>query len=352
MKRSPLKIGVLIVIALAAATALAFVISGQRISLFGSGFEVRAYFKGSAGLNVGAPVNLDGVTIGNVRAIRIVTTPAITPVEVTMAINSKYRSALLSDSKANLKTIGVLGSTEVDIDNIHAHGQPIANHGVLPTGGYPNLEIAMRSFQAMNQKFNATLTQANGLIGNLDSDKGSIGKFINDPTLRNHAVKAANQFKTFAPQISSGRGTVGMLLTDDSLSNHLKDMAAKFSNIETEINSGKGTAGKFVKDPALSKNLKEASTQLHQISTEVNSGHSAIGMMTRNTDFKKRLNQATGQLSAISADVSAGRGTIGQFAKNPSLHNHLNELVKNTHQLATALRKHPRKSFVIRLRIF
>lgn len=351
MKGSQLKVGVLILIALVAAAALALLISGQRVSFLAGGLKVRVYFKNSAGLKVGAPVNLDGVTIGNVRAIHLVTHPALTPVEVIMAINGKYRSALLTDSTANLRTTGVLGSTTIDIDNIHAHGQPVANDAVLLTGTYPNLEVALQAFQTTDQKFDATLTQANGLIGNLDSNKGSIGKFINDPTLRNHAVKAANNFKSVSTQMSNGRGTIGLLLTDDSLTNHLKDTEAKFAAIEAEINSGKGTAGKFMKDPALGKNLKEASTQLHQISTEADSGRSAIGMMT-NPEFKKKLSQTSDELSSISAQISTGKGTIGQFAKNPSLRNHLDEAVKNSRQFTTGLRKHPLKYVAIRVRIF
>lgn len=352
MKGSQLKVGILILVVLAVVAALALLIHGQAGSVFTNRVEVRAYFKNSAGLKVGAPVNLDGVTIGNVRAIRIVTQPAHTPVEVTMAISDKYRNALLTDSRADLKTMGVLGSTEVDIDNLHAHGQPVADHAVLLTGGYPSLESALQAFQTTTQKLNSTLTQFTGVINNLGSNKGSIGKFINDPTLRNRAVKAANEFRSIPTQVSDGKGTIGKLLTNDSLTNHLKDTATKLSDISTEIDSGKGSAGGFMKNPAFDKNLKEASSQLHQVATEINSGRGAVGMMLKNPDFKTKLHQSADQLNSIGVQIGAGKGTIGQFAKNPSLHNNLDAVVKNSRQLTAALRKHPLKYVAIRLRIF
>lgn len=352
VQRSKLKVGALILVALSAVAVVALLISGNGGVLFSSKLEVRAYFKNATGLKVGAPVNLNGVTIGNVRSIRIVNHPVDTPVEVVMAINDKYRSDLLTDSRVNLSTIGVLGNMEVDIDSIHAHGQPIENHGVLQTGGNPNLEDALRSFQTTNQELGKTITKANVLLGHLSSNKGSLGKLINDPTLRNRAATTVKELSSIPTQISAGQGTVGKFMTDDSLMNHLKEMQAKFSNISTAIDSGQGTVGKFMKDPALGKNLKEASSQLHEISAEVHSGHGAVAMMLTNTDFKKKLSDTGSQLQSIKAQVSAGKGTIGQIKKNPSLDKHLKELVSNSRKLVTGFRKHPLKYVRIRFRIF
>lgn len=352
VQRSKLKVGVLIFVALSVVAAVALLTSGNAGLLFAGKLEVRAYFPNSIGLKIGAPVKLDGVTIGNVRSIRIVDHPAKTPVEVVMAIGSKYRSDVLTDSRANLNTIGVLGSMEVDIDNVHAHGQPVENKAVIQTGGIPNLQNAMQSFQRTNQKISTTLGEANVLVKHLSSNKGSIGKLINDPTLRNRAAATIKELSSISTQVNSGKGTVGKILTDDSLTKHVKDTGAKVSTIGNEVKSGQGTAGKFVKDPALSKNLKSASAELHQISSEARSGHGAVAMMLHNPDFRQKLHDTRNQLQSIEAQTGAGMGTIGQMKKNPSLDNHLKELVGNSRKLVTGLRKHPMKYVKIRFRIF
>lgn len=352
VQRSHWKVGALILVALSAVAAMALLISGHAGGFLIGKTEVRAYFRNATGLKVGSPVNLDGVTIGSVRAIRIVAQPARKPVEVTLAIGNRYRNDLLTDSRASIRTVGVLGSTVVDIDNRQAHGQPIAKNGALLTGGAPNLESALKSFQKTNQKLGTTLDKANVLMSNLSSNKGSIGKLINDPALRNRAGKAIKEFGAVPAEIDHGNGTVGKLMTDHSLMNHLKDMQAKLSDISKSLNSGQGTAGKFLKNPALGKNLKEASAQFHEISTEVQSGQGAVGMMAQNADFKKKLHDTGSQLDALEAQIHAGKGTIGQIKKNPSLDQHLKKLMGDSKKLVKGFRKHPFRYVAIRFRIF
>lgn len=351
-QRSYLKAGVLVIVALSAVAALILLISGTRDNLFSGKFRVRAYFADSSGLKVGAPVNLDGATIGNVVAVHLVEHPKHTPVEVIMAIKEKFRGNLRTNSSARLKTLGVLGNTEVDIDNLQADGPPVQNDAVLPTDETSNFQNALQSFQSTTQKISTIVGQVNALGKSFGNDKGSIGKFINDPAFHNHTVMAMNQISSIAKHLGSGEGSLGKFRTDHSLSSHLKDTATHLDSIKTEINSGKGTVGEFVKNPAFRDNLKEASKQLDQISAEVKSGRGAVGMMLKNPAFAKEVHHTREQLSAIRAQANAGKGTLGQFIKNPSLHNNLNELVSKSKRLATAIRKSPGKYFAIRFRLF
>src|ERR1700678_3220489 len=91
---SQLKVGVLVIVALAALTALVFLMAGSTGGLFTGKITLRSYFENAAGLKNGAPVNLEGVTIGNVTQVKIVPERKLTPVEVTMKIGNKYRQAV------------------------------------------------------------------------------------------------------------------------------------------------------------------------------------------------------------------------------------------------------------------
>lgn len=349
---SQLKVGVLIIIAISAVIALIFLMSGNRGGFFSRKVTVRSYFENSAGLKVGAPVNLDGVIIGNVKAVRIVNQPRLTPVEVIMGVNDQYRTKLFTDSRTSLTTVGVLGDTVVDIDNRQAHGKPVKNNDVLPTNETPNLQDVIQSSQGTIQKLNTILDQVNVLVNSLNGDQGSIGKLINDPTLYNRAVTAVNQLSSIAQQVNSGHGTLGKLMTDDSLYNHLNDSVTKLDDVATQIDSGKGTLGKFIKDPTLYNNLEKSSTQLNQVLAEVNNSHGAIGMMLKDPAFARKLNDTVNQLDSILAQANQGKGTVGQLIKNPALYNHLNQVSISSSDLVTAIRKNPKKYLSIKLHIF
>ncbi len=353
VKRSQWKVGALILVLLAAVAALVILVTGNSGVIFASGLEVRVYFKNANGLKVGSPVNLDGVTIGNVRTIRIVEKHRETPVEVIMSIRQKYRRDLLTDSRANISTIGVLGTTEIDIDNLQASGKPIGNHGVLLTGGAPNLENALSAFQDTTQKVGTTLSEGNVLLSNLSSKQGSMGKLINDPELRDRAASAVNELTSIPVKASEGQGTVGKLMTDPSLMNHLKDMQAKFADISKAMESGQGTAGKILNDPALGRNLTEASRQIHQISIEARSGPGAVGMMVKDRAFQQKLKDTGSQMRLLAKGTRSGQGTAGEMMqKNSALDQHMDALVKNSRELVTGMRKYPVKYFSIHLRLF
>jgi len=200
---SQLKVGVLVLVALAALTALVFLMSGNTGGFLAGKITARSYFENSAGLKIGAPVNLEGVTIGSVKSVRIVPERKLTPVEVVMRISKKYTPALHSDSKTSLETIGVLGDTVVDINSKFATGPEIQDGAELQTTETPNLSDVIKSSQGTIEQLNTILAKVDNLVDSLNSGKGSIGMLINDPTLYNRAIAALT---ISAPAIS---GTTG-----------------------------------------------------------------------------------------------------------------------------------------------
>src|SRR5277367_1897539 len=147
--------------------------SGSTGGFLAGQITVRSYFENSAGLKVGAPVNLEGVTIGNVKAIRIVPERKLTPVEVTMKVSQKYAPGLHTDSKASLETIGVLGDTVLEISSTNAKGPPLKNGDELQTTETPNLSDVIKSSQGTIEQLNTILAKVDSLVDSLNSGKGT-----------------------------------------------------------------------------------------------------------------------------------------------------------------------------------
>src|SRR5277367_6463506 len=109
LKWSQLRVGVTVVAASVTLAVLIFLMSGTG-GWFTSKITLRSYFDNAGGLREGAPVRLAGVDIGNVTGILVVRdrTKQLTPVEVTMKVNTRYLFNLRKDSLTLLSTAGVL----------------------------------------------------------------------------------------------------------------------------------------------------------------------------------------------------------------------------------------------------
>jgi phospholipid/cholesterol/gamma-HCH transport system substrate-binding protein len=349
---SQLKVGVLVLVALATLVALIFLMSGNTGGFLTGKLTFVSYFENSAGLKIGAPVNLEGVTIGTVKTIRIVPERKLTPVEVIMKVGKQYSPALHTDSKSSLETIGVLGDTVVNIDSKFATGPPLQNGAELKTNETPNLTDVIKSSQGTIEQLNTILAKVDNLVDSMNAGRGTIGQLINDPTLYNKAVSAVNEIKKMADQISSGKGTIGKLIADDTLYNRFNDTVGHVENITKEVDAGHGSIGKVLKDDTLYNNLKQSSDSLNKILADVNSGKGTLGLLAKDPKFAQKVNDTVTNLNTLLDNINKGEGTLGQLAKNPSLYHHTDDLIQNSNRLVDAFRQNPKKYLTVNLKIF
>jgi phospholipid/cholesterol/gamma-HCH transport system substrate-binding protein len=349
---SQLKVGVLVIVALAALTALVFLMSGSTGGIFSRKITLRSYFENSAGLKNGAPVNLEGVTIGTVTDIKIVPARKLTPVEVTMKIGSRYRDAVHTDSTSSLETIGVLGDTVVDINSKTATGPAVQNNAELKTNETPNLSDVIKSSQGTIEQLNTILAKVDHLADSLNSTKGSIGELINNPDLYNKAVATLNQLSQLVDTVANGKGSIGKLVADDTLYNHVNDTVARLDKISTELDQGKGTLGKLLKDETLANNLNQTVANADKLLADVNAGKGGLGMIAKDPQFAAKLRDTIDKLDSILNRADSGEGTIGQLVRNPSLYNNLDQSLTETRGLIAAIRENPKKYLTFHVKIF
>ena len=349
---SQLKVGVLVFAAIVALTVLVFLMSGSTGGVFTKKLTVRSYFENSAGLKVGGPVTLEGVTIGSVKAIRIAPQRKLTPVEVIMKISGKFSKDVHQDSQASLETIGVLGDTVVNIDSKMAQKPPIADNGELPTNETPSLTDVIKSSQGTIEQVNTILAKLDNVVDSLNSGRGSIGQLINNPDLYNKAVSTVNQLQALATAISSGKGSIGKLVTDDTLYNRANDAIGHLDNITQQIDAGQGSVGKLIKDPSLYNNLQQSTNSLNALLANVNAGKGGLGLIAKNPEFAAKLNDTVGRLDSILFRADNGEGTLGQLVRNPTLYNNANDMLANANHLVTAIRENPKTYLTFHVKIF
>lgn len=349
---SQLKVGVLVIIALSALTALIFLMSGSTGGFWEGHVIVRSYFENAAGLKIGAPVNLEGVTIGSVQGIQIDTSRGLTPVKVTMRINKERAKDVRADSRTSLLTVGVLGDTVVDIDSRIATGPIVTNNMELATTETPNLQDVIKASQGTIQQVNTILAKVDKIADALSTDKGSIGALINDKTVYNKGLDALTQIQSLVDQVSNGKGSIGKLITDETLYDNLKHATSSINEIVDNVNSGKGSVGKLLKDETLYNNLNASTKNLNDILARINAGEGSLGVLSKDPAFAQKLSDTVARLDSVLTQVDQGQGTVGALLKDRALYDHLDQVVQQTNSLMSAIRQDPKKYLTIHMKIF
>ncbi len=350
---SQLKVGVLVVIALALLMALVFLISGTvGGGLFSKKITVYSYFENAAGLQEGAPVTLEGVTIGSVTNIQVTAQRKLTPVKVTMRVSGKHLDTLHTDSKASLSTIGVLGDTIVDINSQYATGAKLKDGDELHTMETPSVTDVVKASQGTIEQLNVILAKLNALVDNITNGNGSVGQLISSDALYKQFFSAATQINTLATNLNKGKGSIGKLMTDDSLYNRANASVARLDAITTDLNNGKGSIGKLLKDDTLYNNLNSTAQNMNTLIANINAGKGGLGYLAADPNFARKLDGTVTRLNQILAKVNDGKGTLGQLANNDSLYRNADKVMIESQKLVTTIRQDPKKYLTIRLRIF
>jgi len=355
VKWSQLKVGLIVLVSIALLSTLLFLMtSASGMSVFSHKIILYTYFQNSDGLKIGAPVNLEGVTIGEVTHVTVTTDAErkLTPVKVVMKIDPKYHKSVHTDSKASLSTVGVLGDTVVDINSVAAVGQEVQSGTELGTLETPNLTDVVKASQGTIESLNVILAKMNLIVDNIQNGKGTVGMLINDPGMYNKAVVTIDQLQTLVTNLNQGKGSAGKLLHDDQLYDRLNDTSAKLQEITADLNNGKGTAGKLLKDDSMYNNLNSTLKHANALLAEADAGRGALGLLTKDPKFAKKVDDTVTQLDTLLSNVNTGKGTIGKLATDNSMYSNLNTLLTSTTDLVQAVRKDPKKYLVIHMKIF
>ena len=353
VKWSQLRVGLTVLIALITLAVLIFVMTGTT-GLFTKKIIVRAYMDNAGGLRVGAPVRLEGVDIGNVTGIRVVSDPLrrLAPVEVTMKVTTKYADTMNKGCQVELTTAGVLGEVFVDVDCREAKGDPIQSGDELPTKDMPQLQDVVRASQGTLQNVDTLVKRLDSILSYIQSGKGSIGQVIYDPSLFNRANDMLTQLQEVVGQVNSPNGTIGKLLNSDELYNKANTSIDNLNKIIDEVNSGKGTIGKFLKDPSLYDNANKAVVQSNELIGGINAGKGTLGRLAKDDELARKLDNTITRLNSIADRLDKGEGTAGKFLKDPSLYTNADNLLVETRNLIKAVRQDPKKYLTIYLKLF
>jgi phospholipid/cholesterol/gamma-HCH transport system substrate-binding protein len=351
LKWSQLRVGLTVLFASITLGILIFLMSGTT-GIFTPKITLKSYFDNAGGLRIGAPVRLQGVDVGNITGVRVVSDKPLTPVEIRMKVTTKYRSNMRKDSVTSLATAGVLGETYIDIDSSHAKGPEVSNGDVLATRETPDIQDVVRASQGTLQNLDALLKRTDRVLAFVESGQGSIGKLIYDPQLYNQLANTVTEFKGIVDEVRNGEGSLGKLVSNDDAYNKLMAAVDKLNAIVDDLQQGKGTAGKLLKDAALYNNANDTIANVKKITDDINAGKGSLGKLTKDDALAKKLDNTITKLSLLTDRLEAGEGSVGKLFKDPSVYNNADQMLIETRQLVKSIRENPKKYLTFKVKIF
>ncbi len=353
VKWAQLRVGITVVIAATVLAVLIFLMTGSGGFLTPK-ITVSSYFDNAEGIRAGAPVTLQGVPVGSVTSIQIVSDHGLTPVKVTMRITREASRDIPADSTATLTQAGVLGETFVDIDRRGTKNASVTikDGGVLAAQAAPGIQDVVKSTQSSLQNVDVLIRRIDHIVSFIESGQGSIGKLIYDQELYDRLNSTLNEVQTMVNAISSGKGSIGKLVVSDELYTKANTAVDNLNKIIDEIQAGNGTVGKFLKDPSLYNNANDTISKANALMGDINAGKGAIGKMAKDQEFANKLDNTLTRLSQIMTDLQEGKGSAGMLLKDPAVYTNTDQMLVEGRKLVQAMRENPKKYLTIHVKLF
>lgn len=337
---SQLKLGIIVVAAVALAVAFAFMVGGEG-GLPWQRYSLKTRFPNVMGLKAGAVVRLSGVEVGQVSDVQF----AGAQVEVTLEITNDVQDKITDASRAMIGSISLLGETAIDI-NATGTGRPLKDWEYIQSARTPG-QIAEVAEQA-----NAGIAEVTGLLKDIRAGKGTVGKLFTDEQVYKEFAALTAAADKVVQGLNRGEGTMGKFLKDDRAYDSLRASLDDLSAMTRRINNGEGSLGKLLKDEAFATSLSATTANFDKISGGLERGEGSLGKLLKDEALYKRLDAVTGRLDTLLTRLNDGQGTAGQLLQDKKLYENMNGAVSDMRSLLTEIKKDPKKYLNVRVSIF
>lgn len=346
-----LRVGVFVLAGLVLAAIAIFYVTGG--SFLGAKYRIVTYMGDVSGLATGAPVNLDGLPVGNVQSMSLTPHPedADHSVTVVLQIDKKYQDQIRTDSAASLATQGLLGNTYISITRGLA-GAVIPNMGVLQAQESAGTqEVIARSADLMKSA-KVLVDNLNQTIAGINRGQGSLGKFMKDPALYNHLDETIAKVDDITTSVQQGKGSLGKLVASDDLYNKTDSVISKVDDAMTAVHDQKGALGKLVYDPTAYDHLNRIATNADAMLSDVRAGKGTLGKAFTDDALYNNVRDASANIRDVTGKLNSNQGTAGKFFSDPALYDNLTGATGDMQLMINDFRKNPKKFLHIKLGIF
>lgn len=314
------RVGVVIIVVLVI-LALGVFFIGNIGDVFGTRYRLITLMESAAGLVRGAPVQVAGQNVGQVDRVEFIRPedrrPSGEAVAVWLGVNVSVRDQIRADSRARVRTQGLLGDRLIDI----APGS--ADARVLEDGDTLQAAAAL--------SYEELLGQAADAVQSL--------------------IQLSQDLTATLERVAAGEGSLGQLLVDDALYAGLVDLNANLNEVLGPVVAGEGTLGRLLRDDTLYRRLSTATARLDSMTAGVVEGEGTLGRLLRSDTLYLALASSAARADSLLAAIERGDGSIGQLVTDERLYEELLRTIVDLNAFLRDVRENP-KRFIPPVKVF
>jgi phospholipid/cholesterol/gamma-HCH transport system substrate-binding protein len=318
------------------------------------GFFVRrtsyfARFPNSQGMVGGNQVRLAGVIVGAVRDIEVPRAPG-QDLTIHFDIERKYQHLVKTDSRAEIKTIGLLGDKYLEVTPGSTDKPDLEpDHEIMAFRG-AELEKILAGSGDLVDNVVAISKSLKNILGRTEKGEGFLGEITsesaNGQALSRSLRQTLDSVSGVMKDVRQGKGLVGRLLNDEKAGEkvlgELGSASASLNRILATVEkgtlTGQGLVPALLSDPegkrkffAMIDSLQATADGLASFSKDLNSGNGLLGQLVSNGDFSREflgdLKKLSSHLANVAAKLDSKEGTAGKLIADPAVADAMNDIL-------------------------
>ena len=308
-----------------------------------------ARFPSSQGLAPGGQVRLAGVSVGAVRSLEVPKKPG-QELTVYFDIERRYQHLVKTDSKVEIRTIGLLGDKYLEV----AAGSPdkpdLPPDSEIKAVTSPEFDKILASSGDLVENILAISKSLRNILGRTEKGEGFLGEITTDSTTGKALAKSLHdtleETRLLLADVRHGKGLVGRLLQDKGLADEvdaqLRSTLASIDRIAKTIEkgtaTGEGLVPALLSDPegkkkffALVDALKATADGLAVFSKDLADGKGTLPQLVNDEAFAREfladLKKLSGHLANVAAKLDSTEGTAGRLIADPTVYESINDIL-------------------------
>jgi len=314
------RVGIFLIVVLAMGTT-ALVLIGRSGNVFGERYQLVTLVRSAAGLVPGAEVQLAGQAVGQVDRVVLIP-PEDRPesgqaVALWLNVRVSVQSQIREDSRAQVRTQGLLGDRLIDIRPGSAGARILQDGDTLHA--------------ASSVDFDALIAEGSEAVGDL--------------------VEITSNLAELTRGVLEGEGTIGRLVTDAALYDRLVSLAVSMDTLVAVAADADGPVMRMLEDESLYLSIRSTLTSLDSVAAGVARGEGSLGRMLTTDSLYAALLGSITRMDSLLASLESGEGAMGRLFTDPALYEELLKTMVDFGSLLEAVREDPER-FVPEVSVF